>query len=107
MSERDYDEGVYLVHRAFCDPEHELVGEWDRSMAEALRRGGYSIVKNDPQGWLYEHSGHSVRYVPQEYEPAALYCDTEDCRIEPDGFTFDLASDAVPSDRDVAAREPA
>ena len=40
---RDFDEAVQMVHRAFCDPKHELVGEWDREMADALRRNGYEI----------------------------------------------------------------
>lgn len=40
-----YDEAVQQVHRAFCDPDHELVGEWDREMAEALQRNGYAIVE--------------------------------------------------------------
>lgn len=50
MSERSseaiWDEAVQRVHRAFCEPDHELVGEWDRSMAAALRRNGYAIVPN-------------------------------------------------------------
>lgn len=41
---RDYDEAVELVHRAFCDPKHELVGDWDREMADALRRNGYVLL---------------------------------------------------------------
>jgi hypothetical protein len=39
-----YDEAVERVHRAFCDPEHELVGPWDAEMAAALKRNGYAIV---------------------------------------------------------------
>lgn len=42
-----FDEGVEEVHRAFCDPEHEKVGEWDRSMADALRRRGLAIASVD------------------------------------------------------------
>lgn len=42
-----FDEAVELVHRAFCYPD-ELVGEWDRSMADALTRGGYAIVRLPP-----------------------------------------------------------
>jgi hypothetical protein len=40
-----FDEAAERVHRAFCDPEHELVSYWDAGMAEALRRNGYEIVK--------------------------------------------------------------
>jgi hypothetical protein len=40
-----YDDAVERVHRAFCDPAHELVGPWDEEMANALRRNGYLIVK--------------------------------------------------------------
>jgi hypothetical protein len=44
----DFDAAVEDVHRAFCDPQHELVGEWDRDMAEAIRRNGYALVRSRP-----------------------------------------------------------
>jgi hypothetical protein len=40
-----YDEAAERVHRAFCDPDHELVSYWDQAMADALRRNGYAIVR--------------------------------------------------------------
>lgn len=39
-----FDEAAHEVHRAFCYPDEE-VGEWDRQMADALHRNGYSIVR--------------------------------------------------------------
>jgi hypothetical protein len=42
-----YDEAAERVHRAFCDPEHEMVGYWDQAMADALRRNGYAIVRSE------------------------------------------------------------
>lgn len=48
--EQPYDEAVERVHRAFCDPDHELIGEWDREMAEALRRNGYRIEREATEG---------------------------------------------------------
>lgn len=45
---QEFDHAVEDVHRAFCEPDHELVGEWDRSMAEALRRRGLVIAPTPP-----------------------------------------------------------
>ena len=42
-----YDEAAERVHRAFCDPDHELVGYWDQAMADALRTHGYAIATVD------------------------------------------------------------
>jgi hypothetical protein len=39
----EWDTTVENIHRAFCDPEHEKVGDWDREMAAALHRNGYVI----------------------------------------------------------------
>lgn len=43
-----YDEAAERVHKAFCDPDHEAVSDWDQSMADALRRNGYAIVRATP-----------------------------------------------------------
>jgi hypothetical protein len=45
IEQRRFDDAVEDVHRAFCDPDHELVSDWDRQMAEALHRNGYRIIR--------------------------------------------------------------
>ena len=38
-----FDEAVENIHRAFCYPD-EQAGDWDRDMAEAMRRRGYVLL---------------------------------------------------------------
>lgn len=78
MTAQHYDEGVELVHRAFCDPEHEMVGEWDKSMADALRRRGYVIVRRgllervcrDGEYEQMEAIGQLMEILGLSYDPA-------------------------------------
>jgi hypothetical protein len=65
---RDFDEAAENVHRAFCEPDHEMVGPWDRDMADALRRNGYALIRSPdsldaawvaaeaalPEGWVLD-----------------------------------------------------
>lgn len=55
----DWDKAVEDIHRAFCYPEHEKVGVWDKQMVESLRRNGYVIAKaSDIAGWAHRQAGH-------------------------------------------------
>ena len=55
-----FDEAAERIHRAFCYPEHELVGVWDAEMAAALRRNGYAIVSTNglPNFGVIEYDTH-------------------------------------------------
>lgn len=52
-----WDEAVQMVHRAFCDPEHELVGDWDSEMADALRRNGFALIRREDAETLRATAG--------------------------------------------------
>lgn len=86
-----YDEAVERVHRAFCDPKHELVGPWDQEMADALKRNGYAIVRAAQEApateglrpalaeylawlrrWVDEHPEHTLGWVKASALRAAL-----------------------------------
>ena len=43
----EWESAAEDVHRAFCDPDHELVSDWDREMSESLLRHGYSLVPTE------------------------------------------------------------